>query len=128
VLGSFYARYERTVGDGRFKQQAEKAERDFFPNGMERVSLRDFSASPSEGVEVLKDTNLAEALGVRKGMVIGALDGYRVRDFAQYRFVRGLTRDPKITLIVWDGRAWKEVLGRFRLRMFGSLMQTFKKS
>jgi len=75
------------VRDGRFADAARAARARLFPKGLERVA-EPVAANP-DGVRVLRCTVRFERLGLRKGDLIVAIDGYRVHDLRQYRCLRG---------------------------------------
>jgi len=123
ALFAFYARHE---GESeRFKEAGAAGVKKLFPEGLARVKLSDFSGAPSDGVEVRGDTERSRRVGIVKGVVIGAVDGYRVRDLVQYSYIQGLSTKPEITLTYWDGKAWQETTGRGRLRRVGASMGTY---
>ena len=122
-LHSFYIRRHR-LDPGRYASQAADAEA---KRPLERVELSDFKGPPTDGAEVVEGSLRAARLGLNVGSVVGALDGFRVRSFDHYRFVRALTTSPDMRIIFWDGTTWREVQGRFRSRRFGTLFKTFSK-
>ncbi len=123
-LSAFYVRHEKQ-GGGRFKALAAAGLKKLFPDGPERVKLSDFSGPPSDGVEVQSDSERSRRIGIAKGVIIGALDGYRVHSLHQYERVKALSRKPESALVYWDGKTWAETTGSGRLRRIGATMGTY---
>ncbi|MDR1190218.1 MAG: hypothetical protein LBK60_00955 [Verrucomicrobiales bacterium] len=90
-----------------------------FPQGLQKVTLRDFTAPPTDGVR-FKTTNQAlRQFGLDQGMVIVALDGWRTDNTQQYTLVRQMSEEERLDLIVWDGAAYRAKAGHVKGRMFG---------
>jgi hypothetical protein len=119
-------RAARRPGGERFAARSREVIAQAFPRGLERISIGALSGPPSDGAEILTETTESARLGLAKGHVMVALDGYRVRTMAQYQLVRAMSDAPKITLIVWDGRQYKELQGSFANRKFGSTFKDYK--
>lgn len=90
-----------------------------FPSGMIRASLADFAGPPEKGVIFRGSTPQMVPFGLGKGMVVVALNGYRTDNFAQYQIIRALSSDPEMSLIVWDGKAYRVCEGNLPGRRFG---------
>jgi tetratricopeptide (TPR) repeat protein len=128
-LSAFYVRYERRVGDGRFRAQAGAAEKELFPAGMKRVSIAELRAladrngpgMSSMGVGIMDvPSKDLQALGLRFQDVVLALDGYRVINQAQYSCILGLTDQPEVTMIVQrQGKEYLELAGKMDRRRYG---------
>jgi hypothetical protein len=116
-LREFYMR-RRAAGDRTYEKEAAEAEKELFPEGLLRASRSDFSGPPQDGAEILDEVPFMRAIGLKKGDVVGGLDGYRVRSYAEYAAVRNLQHGPDLHLIVWDGAAWREVKTRCVQRRF----------
>lgn len=98
-----------------------------FPDGMQKVTLADFQEAPTQGVLINGTSDSLEALGLARGMVVTALDGYRVNSFSQYGAIRDLTADPNMTLVVWDGKSYRESKGEVPNRRFNIDMIDYAK-
>lgn len=96
---------------------AEKIQR-FFPKSVQKVSLSDFSLPPTSGVLIQESGPKLVPFGLNKGMVIVAIDGHRVDNFNQYRCLRELSSDPEMSLIVWDGQAYRVSDGKLPNKRF----------
>ncbi|OJU99120.1 MAG: hypothetical protein BGO12_11490 [Verrucomicrobia bacterium 61-8] len=90
-----------------------------FPSGIQEVTMGSFSAPPPKGVFIRETNAFLERNGLRRGMIIVALDGYRTDTFDQYLMVRAMTTDPRMRLVVWDGQKYSEVTPSIDDRRFG---------
>jgi tetratricopeptide (TPR) repeat protein len=97
-----------------------------FPQGLERVDLGDFLLEPKRGVEIRESSRALASLGLDKGDVIVALDGYRTASYQQYRIVRDMTDDPEVRLIAWHGDRYVEARGSFPRRRFDALLGDYE--
>jgi len=79
-----------------------------FPNALKKAALGDFSAPPDKGVlfNALNRETMTP-FGLAQGMVVVALNGYRTETLSQYLAIRSLSDDPKMSLVVWDGKAYR---------------------
>ena len=108
-LMAFCSRYKAQTGGTQFDSEFQKRLKPMFPNGMERVSLKDFHAQPTDGVAINGENNLVRAAGLKRGNVIVAIGGIRARTFAQYSYIRELQPCPELDLIVWQGGTYHEL-------------------
>lgn len=90
-----------------------------FPAGLQEVTLTSFSGPPQKGVAIRETSAFLEGKGLKQGMVIVALDGYRTENFSQYGLVRSLTTDPRMKIVVWDGQKYSELNPEVDGRRFG---------
>jgi len=74
----------------------------------------------------MTETRESAGFGVHKDDIMVALDGIRVHSAIQYRAVRAMSDDPRITVIVWDGRQYKQVQGSFANRRFGATFGDYR--
>ena len=113
-LSAYYIRYERRVADGRYRAQAAAAERELFPGGMKQVSVAELrtlaagsggpGASPVGAPMREMPTKDLQAVGLRMGDTVLAVDGYRVLNASQYSCVFWLTDRPEVSMVVWRGQ------------------------
>jgi hypothetical protein len=106
ALLSFYLR-AAARGERRYAAAAAPIQARLFPQGVERVAVTDFRAgeAPDKGVKVEGPNRRLALAGLRNGDVLVAVDGYRVRDYAQYTVVRDLSRDVAMRFVYFrDGR------------------------
>ena len=118
-LIAFCQRYKALTGDTRFDLELQKRVKKLFPKGMEKVSLGDFHAAPTDGVLIRQQNDLLLSAGLKRGDVIVALGGVRVHTLAQYSYIRDLQDTPELDLIVWQGNAYHEIKSKPPNRRFG---------
>ena len=116
-LAVFYVRNRDRSPE--YAKAARAATAKAFPDDLEPVKISDLSAPPRDGVALTRGSALAQQLGLGVGNVLVAIDGYRIRNKAQYYFVRALKRDPMITYIVWKMDHYVEVKGKVPRRSLG---------
>ena len=119
-LIDFCLRYKIKTGDNRFDSEVQKRISKIFPNGMEKVSLKDFSSPPTDGTMIRQNNGLLAAAGLKSGDVIVAVYGVRVHNFAQYSYGRGLKDTPELDLIVWQGDGYHELKPAPPNHLFGA--------
>jgi hypothetical protein len=115
----FCQNYKAKTGDNRYEAEFQKRISAFFPDGMEKVELKNFQASPTDGVSINQQNDLITAAGLKQGDAIVAINGIRVHTFKQYTFVRGLTDKPEMDLIVWQGDAYRDIKASPPNHLFG---------
>jgi len=118
-------RMRAVVPDEAMKLGFDKKIKAVFPKGVLKVGLADFSGKPTRGAEFIESNRQFEKSGLRKGMVVVALDGYRTDNYAQYAFIRSLSSDPKMNLIVWDGKQYLSKDVEVSGRVFGVDMRDY---
>lgn len=104
-LAVFCARHSTRTGNSQLDQEIQKHLQAWFPQGIEKVTLENFGAPPSDGVFIQEENELLRNAGLQKGDIIVAVDGIRVHNFKQYVIGRDVNIAPEMALIVWhDGR------------------------
>lgn len=97
-----------------------------FSNGIKKVTLADMPATqPERGVGIYGTSPSLTKAGLRPNDVIVALDGIRVETFAQYDFVRSLTRLPEMKIIAWQDGKYREFVASPPNRKFGVNMDDY---
>ena len=124
ALVAFYIRHKDA--NPKFVERIRKFTAASFPDGMKKVAIGDFTAAPTDGVIVNSTNQNTERAGLKRGDIFVALDGYRVQTLEQYMLVRGLTDDPKINLIVWNGSKYVEVSVSLQQRRFNNDISTYR--
>ncbi|MGA2029954.1 MAG: hypothetical protein ABSG87_07760, partial [Verrucomicrobiota bacterium] len=119
-LLDFCMRYKAKTGDNRFDSEVQKRISKIFPKGIEKVSLKDFSGPPTDGVLIRQENDLLTSAGLKRGNVIVAVYGVRVHNFEQYAFARGLKDTPELDLIVWQGDGYHEYTPAPPNHLFGA--------
>jgi hypothetical protein len=119
-LVDFCQRYKAKTGDNRFEGEVQKRIQAYFPEGMEKVELKDFQAPATDGAVFHQQNDLMKAASLKRGDVVVAINGIRVHTFKQYAYVRGLRINiPEMDLVVWQGDAYREIKASPPNHMFG---------
>lgn len=92
---------KETAGDTQYDSELEKRLDKLFPKGNERASVSDFQGPPSDGVLIQEENDRIRAAGMAAKDVVVAIQGRRVHNFLQYRYVRDELTEPELDLIVW---------------------------
>jgi tetratricopeptide (TPR) repeat protein len=125
-LLTFYLRHERATHDAeRYRSEREALLARFFPKGMAQYQA-DAPTPPEDGVVLVGTSVEAAKAGLQPQDVIVALNGFRVRDYDQYRVVRGLSRAPELDLVVWRAGRYLEIAARHPQRWFGVEVRSYK--
>ena len=124
-IDAFYRRNRSK--DASYESLAEGSVARLFPGGVKKVVLADLQGEP-EGGAVLKTTNeKTAAYGLAVGDVFVAVDGCLARSKAQYFYLRSLSDDPKIRLIIWNPKGYREIEANLPERQFGVDLGDYKK-
>jgi tetratricopeptide (TPR) repeat protein len=126
-LMRFCVRHKQKTGDSRFDAELQKRLRQLFPRGVEKVTLADFKTPPTDGVVVQEENELTRKAGLKFGDVIVGTYGIRVHNFAQYGYAREISDQPELTLIVWQGNAYREIRASPPNRRFGAEFGTYRR-
>ncbi len=118
-LDSFYVR-QLAKGEKRFQSKVDEISRTAFPDGMRKVTVVDLSGAPSKGVRLQGSSEAMTKAGLTSDLIIVALDGIEVKNGIQYQLVRGLSDSPEMKIIVWDGKAYREITANQPGRLFGT--------
>ena len=111
--------YGRQAGKNpAYAQKLKAAEHEVFPRGIETATLAQLSGQPADGVRVKEDNELSRRSGLRAGAIIVGLDGKRVHNMDQYDYVRALTADPKMELLVYQHNRYQELHANVPGRQF----------
>lgn len=83
----------------------EKALRTVFPDGLREVTVADFDPTqPMKGARLGENSVTANAVGLKAGDVIVAVDGKRVETFGQYLLLMNTKLDPHTRIIYRRGK------------------------
>jgi hypothetical protein len=126
-LVSFCLRYKNLTGDSRFDAELQKREEKYFPGGIKKVSLSDFSGPPPDGATLQQQSDLMTAAGLQTSDVIVALGGIRTHTKEQYMLIRGTLTNPEMDLIVWRREnGYREVKANPPNHLFGVALADYK--
>jgi hypothetical protein len=117
-LIAFYFRLGRVQGLPRYQQKLADTAEELFPGGLTDYFEADNDTPPRDGVLINSDSDLLRRSGLNPGDIVVALDGFRVRNWAQYETVREFTSSPDIRLVVWRVNRYVPVEATVRDRRF----------
>jgi hypothetical protein len=126
-LVAFYYRMARVRQKGAFESKLERCLASTFPQGLQRVELKDLSGPPTDGIFVNGHSDETLKQGIWAGDVIVGLDGWRVRTTEQYWAVNDFNVEEveDMTFIVWKAGGYREVKARFRDRQLYVKLDNF---
>jgi tetratricopeptide (TPR) repeat protein len=78
------------------------------PKHLKAVVLADFKQPPADGVRVFRTSPATLAYGLSEGDVIVAAGGREVHTLQDYQRLLALQLGSDLTLIVWNGRSFRE--------------------
>ena len=114
---SFYRRHR--AQNPEYEAHMAAIERALFPNGLVKVTLAELHDAPTGGTILAGDNAAMSRYGLSAGDVIVALDGIRADGKAQYTYLRELSSDPKMRLIIWTAKSYREIDVELPGRIFG---------
>ena len=123
ALHQYYGRHPEFTEERDKAIEAEQLKA--LVNSLPKVALSDLKAPPEDGALLTSTSPKATEVGLNKGDVIVAVDGYRVRSSAQYLKVNGLTDNPKIQLIVWSDHGYREIAAEVPGRRFDFVIRDY---
>lgn len=126
-LISFCLRYKALTGDTRFDDELKQRSTKIFPRGMEQVTLGDFTSPPTDGIYFSEENDSLKSAGLKEGDVVVAAYGIRVRNLAQYNFMRDQASIPELNLIVWQGDGFHEIKASPPNHRFGVAIRNYRK-
>jgi hypothetical protein len=108
-LMAFIVRYKAKTHNTRYDGELQSRMKNLFPNGLEKVSLKDFSGAPRDGVIIDEENQLVKDAGLGRGDIIVALYGIRTHNFQQYSYARETTTNAEMDLIVWQQNNYVQI-------------------
>jgi tetratricopeptide (TPR) repeat protein len=124
-LFAFYIRQDNAHPGGSYSRKRLRYEHRLFPNGLQHVTLKDFSGSPSDGAQFTASNSTLDYWKLKAGDVVVAFDGYRIHNEDQYVTVRSFSDSPKMVLIVWHDGRYAEFPLELQGRRFGVNLVTY---
>jgi hypothetical protein len=124
-LMAFYRR-QVALGKSEYQSKLQASDGAIFPDGVKKVTLSSFNGPPKSGAILIGESSYTKQYGIQPNYVIVALDGVAVNSNVQYQYVRSLTDDPNMTLILWDGTQYKELKVNLPNRRFGTGLGDYK--
>ncbi len=117
-LVAFYFRLARVQGLTRYQTKLADAAEELFPGGLRDYLDSENDTPPRDGVLINGNSDTLRRAGLMPGDIVVALDGFRVRTWAQYATVREFTASPDIRLVVWRVNRYLPVEASVRDRRF----------
>lgn len=114
-LQGFYLRCRNQ--DPSYRKEADARERLVFPHGM--TPYRPLEGPPARGVGFQSYSVNANDAGIQRDAVIVAIQGIAVENTAQYYLARSLTLEETLTLVVYQGGAYRTVTVFLPGQLFG---------
>ena len=115
LMSEFYAAHR-----DRYPDQYAAAEKTLFPDGLTQVTLVSFTNPPKNGCIFTTTSSVLENAGLQQGDVVVALDSYSVHSSDTYQFIRALSAEPVMDMIVWRNGKYLEVKPSVPNRRFGN--------
>jgi hypothetical protein len=125
VMIAFYHRMAHERGDAAYEAKFRKAAEGIFAATPERADRAALAEPPKDGALIASETPSLTLSGLRRGDVIVALDGWRVRDDRQYTAVRAFDDDPEMRFVVWRDDKYVEIAARRLGRRFGVRLRPY---
>jgi tetratricopeptide (TPR) repeat protein len=124
-IWGFCSRHSQKTGHAAFDQAVQKRLQ-AWGKILQKVSLRDFTSPPAEGAVLADNSDLLNSAGLKKGDVIVAVGGMRVRNAWQYTTARDLDPNPMLTIIVWQNGQYREIKASPPGHKFGAMVDNYK--
>lgn len=96
-----------------------------FPQGLRKVTLAEFKDKPARGAVFTSHSTLTQQYQINPCTVIVALDEHAIESMAQYEFVRALSPNAPLQLILWDGSTYRELTAQVPERRFQCGMESY---
>jgi hypothetical protein len=119
-LSIFYVEHRDHFAD-RYKT----IEQTYFPNGLQHVGLSSFAGAPQGGCQFIESSDLLQSAGLQEGDVVVALNSFPVVSTSTYKFIRALSDDPAMDLIIWRSGKYQEIKTSAPNRRFGAKFQNY---
>ena len=125
-LIGFLARYKAKTGDTQHDEELNARLKKIFPNGIEKVTLKDLgTGQPKDGVMFPRQNEATRSAGLEPGAIVVAVFGIRAHNADQYTYGRETSRTPEMNLIVWKRGQYSEITVNLPTRRFGVPMTSF---
>jgi hypothetical protein len=125
-LFGFYKRQDNAQPGGPYARKRQRYEHRIFPDGLQRVALKDFRESPSDGAQFVTSNETVAYWKLKAGDVVVAVDGFQIHNEQQYDAVRSFSESPKMVLIVWHEGRYAEFPVDLQGRRFGVNLVTYE--
>jgi hypothetical protein len=126
VLDAYYIRRSRRSPDPRLAALVEAATKKLFPDGIHTTSLGELQGLTAEQLQdihvgslMIRPTDEDKHFGLQEGDILLAIDGLRVRNYAQFECIRSFTDAEPMRVVVWRGGRLLEISSDYRRPRFG---------
>jgi len=109
-LCAFYIRHS---ANEVFKGPAKELLAEYYPDGMNKVSVADFKGNPQRGIIVTRADWMEPQSPLRENCVIVAVNGIPAEDKEQLALLTRLTDEDSASVIFWNGKGFEETRKKF---------------
>jgi hypothetical protein len=102
--------------------------KEYFPAGLEKVDPSTLPSPPQDGVRISRLDGLARSFGLEESDVVVGVDGWRVRNEAQFGAAMSLDWRPEVVLRRWRGGSYADVAARISPRRFEIHYDTYPRA
>jgi tetratricopeptide (TPR) repeat protein len=113
----FYGRHRRE--NQRFAEAFDRMNAKLFPKGQEPADVAALSGIPRDGVVLTGMNERAQAAGLKKGDVIVTINGIRVRNEKQYRYLLQSAPSLMVQFGFWSPQKYRSVVINLPERRLG---------
>ena len=100
--------------------------RKIFPEGLSEIVFSRLTGVPVDGVEVTYTGASGYRAGIRAGDIIVGVDGFLVRNLAQYQALRNANAAPAIDFVVWRNGEYRRLNMNLRHTWIISRLRTYQ--
>ncbi len=118
-LIDFLFRVRSQSPSAHFDAELNAASEKVVKGGLVAVSMASFSGVPDEGALVEGENEQTKRVGLAVNDVIVALNGFRVRDFKSYSWIRGHVDTKGLDLIFWHDGSYRQISATPPEKRFG---------
>ena len=123
-LHLFYAR-EAISHPNEYAEKIKTAQKEIFPQGIPEVTLAQMTGKPGQGVLVHGENEISRQCGLKPDAIVVGLDGKRVRNLAQYTYMRVISTSPIMDLLVYQDGHYQPIHATVPGRRFGLLLTSW---
>jgi tetratricopeptide (TPR) repeat protein len=122
-LHAFYHRNAKV--EPRYESRADALIAKHFPRGLVKVDSAQEKNPPRMGVTLPKATPEMTRAGIEQRAIVVAVDGFRVENTTQFHFIRAMTPDGPVALVVYQKAAYETRILTLVNRYFGLPLEDY---
>ena len=126
-LGTFLMRQSRRRSDPALQEEASQLLQRIYPAGLEPLAKHNLEPVAAIGVTFHTFGPRAAAAGLQRTDIIVAVDGWRVRDTAQYLAATRFSHDDLMKLLVWRDGRYQDLSVRVPERSMGTRFKEYRR-